>query len=163
MKIGYRVENEYTGFEPVFYCGDCLDSTNGVTPLAEVDTDRQCVYCSALLVTFEELSDSAEEPEDDEPETGSVQYAEGFVFVNVYEVDRLYGGPEEGGWWYDAGQLITSRQVTEESALDMKLSLQIKYPETGGSSSVFYSGGDYRVWIEDHPGADYPESRPMYE
>ena len=23
------------------------------------------------------------------------------VFINVYEVSRQYGGPEEGGWWYD--------------------------------------------------------------
>lgn len=103
------------------------------------------------------------EPEGDETETGSVQYADGFVFVNVYEVDRVYGGPEEGGWYYDAGRLITSRQVTEESAEDMKLSLQIKYPKTGDSSSVIYSGGDYRVWIEDHPGADFPEYTPHYE
>ena len=21
-------------------------------------------------------------------------------FVRVYEVDKAYGGPEEGGWWY---------------------------------------------------------------
>ena len=25
--------------------------------------------------------------------------------VAVYEVDRMYGGPEEGGWWYD-GDLV---------------------------------------------------------
>ena len=23
------------------------------------------------------------------------------VFVTVYEISRNYGGPEEGGWWYD--------------------------------------------------------------
>jgi hypothetical protein len=22
-------------------------------------------------------------------------------YVNIYEVSRRYGGPEEGGWWYD--------------------------------------------------------------
>lgn len=22
-------------------------------------------------------------------------------FINVYRVERAYGGPEEGGWWYD--------------------------------------------------------------
>lgn len=24
------------------------------------------------------------------------------AFISVYEVDRCYGGPEEGGWWYDS-------------------------------------------------------------
>ena len=24
--------------------------------------------------------------------------------VAVFEVDRAYGGPEEGGWWFDYGQ-----------------------------------------------------------
>lgn len=24
----------------------------------------------------------------------------------IYEIDRAYGGPEEGGWWYDCGQLV---------------------------------------------------------
>lgn len=23
------------------------------------------------------------------------------AFVSIYQVDRCYGGPEEGGWWYD--------------------------------------------------------------
>ncbi|CAG0982501.1 hypothetical protein RHIZO_01814 [Rhizobiaceae bacterium] len=23
-----------------------------------------------------------------------------------YEIDRAYGGPEEGGWWYDTGRLV---------------------------------------------------------
>jgi len=31
-------------------------------------------------------------------------------FVNVYIVDRAYGGPEEGGWYYDTGELIETKQ-----------------------------------------------------
>ena len=27
-------------------------------------------------------------------------------FVNVYEVHRCYGGPEEGGWHYNAGEFL---------------------------------------------------------
>ena len=26
--------------------------------------------------------------------------------VAFYEIDRRYGGPEEGGWWYDCGALL---------------------------------------------------------
>ena len=28
-------------------------------------------------------------------------------FLAVYNVDRNYGGPEEGGWWYDSGRLVS--------------------------------------------------------
>ena len=24
------------------------------------------------------------------------------LYVNVYQVERCYGGAEEGGWWYDS-------------------------------------------------------------
>ena len=30
------------------------------------------------------------------------------LYVNVYHVSQLYGGPEEGGWYYDAGEPIAS-------------------------------------------------------
>lgn len=30
------------------------------------------------------------------------------VFVNVYDKHMAYGGPEEGGWWYDVYEPITS-------------------------------------------------------
>jgi len=30
------------------------------------------------------------------------------VYVNAYLTDRRYGGPEEGGWWYDTGEPLAS-------------------------------------------------------
>lgn len=27
-------------------------------------------------------------------------------WIAVYEIDRVYGGPEEGGWWRDVGHLV---------------------------------------------------------
>ena len=27
-------------------------------------------------------------------------------FVNVYRIDRCYGGPEEGGWYYNKGEFL---------------------------------------------------------
>ena len=32
--------------------------------------------------------------------------------VAVYLVQRVYGGPEEGGWYYDAGELCTAPELT---------------------------------------------------
>lgn len=36
------------------------------------------------------------------------------LYVNVHAVTRHYGGPEEGGWWYDAGQPLASVPVEAE-------------------------------------------------
>ena len=33
------------------------------------------------------------------------------VYVNAYIVTREYGGPEEGGWYYDAGYPVASMPV----------------------------------------------------
>lgn len=37
--------------------------------------------------------------------------------VAVYETDRAYGGPEEGGWWYTVGELVDIDMVTESEDL----------------------------------------------
>lgn len=84
--------------------------------------------------------------------------------VNVYELDRHYGGPEEGGWWYDSGEPILSAPFSnEKEAAAYQESLYEKYPRTHKSSSVIYSGGDYAVWIEDQFAVRFPEETPHYE
>jgi hypothetical protein len=102
-----------------------------------------------------------------------IEYADGFTFVNVYELDRVYGGPEEGGWWVTTETVVASRQVHTESAPGMKISLEIKYPTADQAkergerqyryTDVNYYGGDYRVYIEDKPGVDLPVEWPHYE
>lgn len=32
------------------------------------------------------------------------------VYVSLYEVERAYGGPEEGGWWYNNWTLLSSKK-----------------------------------------------------
>ena len=32
-------------------------------------------------------------------------------FVNVYEIRQSYGGPEEGGWWYDQREPLQSKST----------------------------------------------------
>jgi hypothetical protein len=86
------------------------------------------------------------------------------MYVNVYEVDRQYGGPEEGGWWYDTGEVVLSERFYNLDAAEARVKeLADEYPKTGFSSSVIYSGGDYRIWIEDEPAQNYPDNRPHYE
>lgn len=41
-------------------------------------------------------------------------------YVNVYEVYRAYGGPEEGGWYYDEGTLIDCQMFDYWGPDDLK-------------------------------------------
>lgn len=38
-------------------------------------------------------------------------YKTRLLYVNAYLVTRQYGGPEEGGWWYDTGTPLASVPV----------------------------------------------------
>lgn len=44
------------------------------------------------------------------------------LFVNIYSAGRAYGGPEEGGWWFDVGTPIGSIPVehTEDEWDEMR-------------------------------------------
>jgi len=87
-----------------------------------------------------------------------------------YEIDRAYGGPEEGSWWYDTGQLVRVWRTfkTEEKACAAARRanrlleyLQRHRPNVG---SVIYTGGRHSVAIcEDFAPKFYPETRPRYE
>ena len=117
-----------------------------------------------------------------------VTYAEGFMFVNVYELDLSYGGPEEGGWWVTCGTLIRSHQVPAGDVERVVAELEAEYPDANTArrerallpsvdengdyirqpriycyTDVNYHGGDYQVLVEDKPGADFPEVFPHYE
>ena len=88
----------------------------------------------------------------------------------VYEIDRAYGGPEEGGWWYDVGVLkrvIGVRKSEDEAyALARRLNGWLARMQRGlrPVSSVAYGGGRYAVEVfEDIPPRAYPETRPHYE
>lgn len=85
------------------------------------------------------------------------------TFVNVYLVDRQYGGREEGGWWFDTGEPVYSVPCRSEREIEeAKHILAIHFPNTGKSSSVL-GGEDYRIITESHPGKAYPETYPHYE
>ena len=89
-------------------------------------------------------------------------------YLNEYTTNREYGGPEEGGWWFDVGQFETCHGVypTERAAKDALEGLKDwvesvnahQYPP----SSVACDGYT-RIFIEDQEGEDYPQQRPHYE
>jgi len=89
-------------------------------------------------------------------------------FVNAYLVDRAYGGPEEGGWWYDCGTLEDCNEVsTFRDAADLVERWErVEYSNDGRPDiSSVLSEGQYWVRLTFcRPGAaHYPEYRPHYE
>jgi hypothetical protein len=93
--------------------------------------------------------------------------------VAVYELDRAYGGPEEGGWWFDTGDLVRVMSVHKSEdaayAAARRINNLLDYrrwlgnPYTPRLSSVAYSGGHYaaEVFINRAPES-FPEERPYY-
>ena len=90
--------------------------------------------------------------------------------VAVYLQDRAYGGPEEGGWWFDTGEHVRTLRVfaSEKTAYDYCWRLNEKLATTLNRGrrpiSSVLSQGRYGAEIhEDHAPAAYPENRPYYE
>lgn len=44
----------------------------------------------------------------------------GPVYVAIYEVERCYGGPEEGGWWYDRGTVLDCWKLNRSETRKVK-------------------------------------------
>lgn len=88
----------------------------------------------------------------------------------LYEVDRAYGGPEEGGWWFDTGEhrrtLRTFGNEQDAYAAARRCNGWLARLQKGkrAVSSVIYDGGRYAAEVHRNfaPG-HYPVERPHYE
>lgn len=91
----------------------------------------------------------------------------GPFYVNTYLVDRAYGGSEEGGWWYDCGEPIDSRQCdTYEEALKVREEREMWCRENNKGRRPLYSvlsNGEYRTSLEAHFAKIWPDRKPHYE
>jgi hypothetical protein len=91
-------------------------------------------------------------------------------YVSEYHVSRHYGGPEEGGWWYDwdsyqrticlasspgDAQMI-ARALNEESKREKRDSGEHDRFSAIGSDDVVY-------FTEDTPGEYQTKEHPHYE
>ncbi len=90
--------------------------------------------------------------------------------VAVYLCDRAYGGPEEGGWWYDTGELVrihrTYKDEDRAAAKATRMNSLLNATINKGRreiSSVLSDGRYYAQVRENIAPAHYPERRPHYE
>ena len=108
-------------------------------------------------------------------------------YINVYAVTRHYGGPEEGGWWYNSGSPIESRSIVvgppppwvpesphghsypdlsphdmERIRAEMEL-MEERYESVSCGDIYSVLGGvEVQVDHDEEPGKYWPEERPYY-
>lgn len=87
-------------------------------------------------------------------------------FVNAYHVTREYGGPEEGGWWYDSREVLASVQIPERGEKEAErivahLSELYAHKDDPQPISNVHSGGKLLVLVEEKRGQD--TERQHYE
>ena len=107
-------------------------------------------------------------------------------FINVHAVTRHYGGPEEGGWWYNMGEPVEARSIVvgpppqwvppyhdgrypDMNCHDMErvlaevamLERRYEYAVSGDIYSVL-GGQAIEVSWDSEPGKPWPEEIPYY-
>jgi len=99
-----------------------------------------------------------------------------FYTVAIYMEDKLYGGPEEGGWYYHGGELVTEPRAAnflrgfdkEEDAQDYADALNqgviAQWNHDRPEISSALSEGRYvAIYDEGMPKPYFPEETPHYE
>ena len=87
--------------------------------------------------------------------------------VNEYITNRAYGGPEEGGWWYDTGTFVQCHG-TAPTRVEAHGILETVRPDLDRARAGLHDPGSVLctgwpdIHIEPDPGADYPTRRPRY-
>jgi hypothetical protein len=111
-------------------------------------------------------------------------------YVGVYLVTREYGGPEEGGWWYDEFQHVASYKLWrpirpvlvsshwkghtrsyEHCPTDQQYRFRDSVEERfnhmtylpGGSLGSVLGGEEVRTFFEESAGEHQSQGRPHYE
>jgi hypothetical protein len=110
-------------------------------------------------------------------------------YVNVYETYQCYGGPEEGGWWFMAGELVeclgpmskveaeaAAKAIRKGDECKVKSEYLMGYNSTDGKDPDGVPDDDYimvggawgyvdlQVLVRDEVGVEYfPKERPRYE
>jgi hypothetical protein len=92
--------------------------------------------------------------------------------VSYYNVDRAFGGPEEGGWWYTYGipetqfDRFTRGFATEDEAYvyadRLNRHLSPKLNEGRYSISSVLSDGNYQAIVSEGYPRPFPEETPYY-
>ena len=94
------------------------------------------------------------------------------IYAFVFETDRAYGGPEEGGWYFDCGEPIDHplnrvfATIEEARAYQQEVApiLDAQNREEGrrDPNSVLSRGNYLNLEVWHTVPAPYPATRPTY-
>lgn len=96
-------------------------------------------------------------------------------YIHKHSVAQAYGGPEEGGWWYDTGVPVEDWTVPSYDDEDIAYMFcrALNYQEYERreneeeyeyTSVLSYRSEHYSYTVEDFPiPRPFPEYRPHYE
>lgn len=95
------------------------------------------------------------------------------MHVATYRVTKKYGGPEEGGWWYETGEpekvegFDTKFVADEDAAYALAREWNDRLDATVNKGrrpiSSVLSNGVYRAIATDDTPEPFPAERPHYE
>ena len=123
-----------------YRCDDEDCRRQGVpTPYRELD-DGDCPHCGGRMTWCKSAKPD-------------------YVTVAMYETDRAYGGPEEGGWYFNTGDLVqgTQRSFTWEDEPQAQIYMEVLLRRTATTR-----GYEVRVWPQEDAPKHYPDRRPYY-
>jgi hypothetical protein len=90
-------------------------------------------------------------------------------FVSRYTREICYGGPEEGGWWYDWNTYdeLIAICPDEENAISVCRALNIKQQTDDKEQNIDYysvNADPHFIYdVEDFPAQNESTERPRYE
>ena len=83
--------------------------------------------------------------------------------ICLHECTRRYGGPEEGGWYYQQGWPVNTVCVfSKKQAIREAIKLEAKALEELGPQQDNLGWSAWRVTFSNDYAKAYPEERPYY-
>lgn len=152
------------------------DSTTGIVIAIESDDCDGYDKIESLTIRWNNGKVEVTKPEgDDEKGPWEIADATPALYANLYLHDRAYGGPEEGGWWYDTYTPVDGDWMNEpppyghfrtEDEAEKALVKLIEWCEEENKSrrspSSVASEGHFVARLESWPAEPIPARRPHY-
>lgn len=83
------------------------------------------------------------------------------LYVNAYRVTRHYGGPEEGGWWWDRRECVETMIATPRTADKIRADMEKKWKkEDWGNIYSVLDGAEHQVSVERKPAETEQLGKP---
>lgn len=93
----------------------------------------------------------------------NVEYQGEPTVVSLYECWTRYGGPEEGGWYYECGTPVKGICVfNKKQAIRAAIELQQEAEQEYGSQRDELGWATYAICFEQGYPQPYPRERPYY-